>query len=74
MSYPHINSILTLEIKYVQPVVKVYARPNDFKVGNDYVDRAIFDSLAKELCEFKSHITSELKRLGGGQVYRDQLN
>ena len=53
MSYPHINSILTLEIKYVQPVVKVYARPNDFKVGNDYVDRAIFDSLAKELCELK---------------------
>ena len=42
--------------------------PNDFKVGNNYVDRAIFDSLAKELCEFKIHITSELRSIGGGQV------
>ena len=38
------------------------------------MDRAIFDSLAKELCEFKIHITSELKSLGVGQGYRDQLN
>ena len=34
--------------------------PEDFKVGKEYVDRS---TLARELADFKVHVTSELGRL-----------